>query len=79
MFGFLRRLFHKKDRVIVAKVESINITPELPYVFKRQEVIISRPKAVNQDVSRFMKHGRQNSIYRHAVRAHVNPDEEDIP
>ena len=38
---------------------------------------LGRPRAVNQDVSRFMKHGRQASYYRKSVKAKIQPEEED--
>lgn len=34
-------------------------------------------KAVNQDVSRFMKHGHQAPWYRKSVKAKIQPDEEE--
>lgn len=76
-------LIHKGDHAVVVhrgepiKVEPTPIFENYPYAIGPK--IRTPIKAVNQDVSKFMKHGRQSKLYRHAVRAHVNPDEEDIP
>jgi len=36
-----------------------------------------RPKAIHQDISKFMKHGRQAKWYRASVKARKKPEEED--
>lgn len=38
---------------------------------------IPKPKAVHQDVSKFMKHGHQAPWYRKSVKAKVQPEEEE--
>jgi hypothetical protein len=85
LFNKLKKLLHKKkDRIVFTvaitqlhKGDHIVPNPQTnPYPCG----LGPNPRqAVNQDVSRFMKHGRQNRLYRHAVRAHINPEDEDIP
>ena len=37
----------------------------------------SRPGYHQQDIGKFMKHGRQSSYYRATVKAKVSPEEEE--
>jgi hypothetical protein len=74
MFGFLKKLFHKKDKKQFSFSPTINIPNNNRQIKPNRYVPI---KAVNQDISKFMKHGRQTAQYRQAVRAHINPEDEE--
>lgn len=89
MFDWLRKLFRrrKKQSGGVVKREGLYILHEGEPIYnpkykgKPLKVTISIPKAGNrasrQNVSKFMKHGRQAPWYRKSVKARIQPEEEE--
>lgn len=75
ILAWLKKLFSGKPK----EIEEEHIVERLERKeFHRNHVEphLPRPKAVNQDVGRFMKHGHQASWYRKSVKARKQPEED---
>lgn len=79
MFNWFRKLFHRRKKEIKFLQPAMEKT--MNEFIKHPKRFTNIPKAghqaVNQDVSKFMKHGRQSPLYRKSIKAKVKPEEEN--
>jgi len=74
LWDWFKKLFHRQ---VNEESESLQERLEREE-FDRDHVEphLQTPKAIHQDVGRFMKHGHQAPWYRKSVKAKVQPEEE---
>jgi hypothetical protein len=77
LFDWLRKLFNgkKKQTTIIHGLPANEVIKEvsrqLPYYIPKTNI-----RAVNQDISKFMKHGKQSKQYRKSIKAKIQPEED---
>jgi hypothetical protein len=78
---WLKKLFRKKKgrvgsgKVIILHEGDHVYNPKYPQ--PNRYVPVAGSQAIHQDISKFMKHGRQTLEYRRSCKARIQPDEDD--
>jgi len=79
LWDWIKRLFHRENSTELPEATLDNEKRQNEWsAHMREHVDLpQRPKAIHQEVSRFMKHGHQAPWYRKSVKVKVQPDEEE--
>jgi len=75
IIDFFKRLFKRKPKE--SKIIIINVETKTTMYSPMVRIPKAGSQATRQDISKFMKHGRQSPTYRKSIKAKVNPEDDE--